>query len=114
MKIFLSMPMNGKTEEEVLSEREEYIEIIKTRRPTWAEGSLTFIDNVRKPKEIQGDRVKMLGDSIMLMADADLVVMCPGWAKSNGCRIEKAICSDYNIPVYYLTGGNSQEEWYII
>ena len=111
MKIFLSMPMHGKTEEEVLAERDGFIDAIITCKPEWSEAE--FIDNVRKPKEIQDDRVKMLGDSIMLMADADVVIMCPGWTKSNGCRIEKDVCSDYNIPVYFLARGG-RDGWYVV
>lgn len=100
MKVFLSMPMHGKTNEEILSTREFNIQMIKLQMPKYSDAE--FIDNFTKPEEIIGDRIKILGDSIMKMADADIVIFLPGWKDSNGCMVEFEVCQRYNKPTFFI------------
>lgn len=97
MKIFMSQPMNGRTEEEVFEEREKYIEIFKAENPMFENAEL--IDNYHKPHAPENPtRLWFLGDSLQLMGTSDVVVFVPGWRKSNGCRVEMFCCKVYKIP----------------
>lgn len=100
MKVFLSMPMHGKTDEEILRDREFNIQMIKLQLPVYADAE--FIDNFNKPEEIIGNRIKMLGDSIMKMADADVVIFLPGWKDSNGCLVEFEVCQRYGLKTVFI------------
>ena len=66
MKVFISMPMNGKTSEETIKRRSEVV------GPVWC-----------------------LGYSIQKMEDADLVVLDKGWREARGCKVEYDVCSYY-------------------
>lgn len=97
MKVFISQPMSGKTDEEIINRREEIkkycIKIFK--KP------MDFIDSFTKPNElVEHGRVAMLGHSVSLMYDADLVVFDEKWDKSPGCRVERFVCEEYGIPVF--------------
>ena len=97
MKVFISQPMNGKSDEEILKRRKEIQDYcIKTfQKPC------DFIDSFSKKDDtIRKGRIAMLGDSISLMCDAELVVFDKGWEKTHGCRVERMVCAEYSIPVY--------------
>lgn len=100
MKVFISQPMHGKTDEEILSTREFNIHMIKLQLPTYADAE--FIDSFTKPEEIVGNRIKMLGHSIMQLADADVVIFLPGWKDSNGCLVEFEVCQRYGIKTVFI------------
>ena len=100
MKIFISMPMHGKSDEDILRDREFNIHMIKLQLPSSADAE--FIDSFTKPEEIIGNRVKMLGHSIMLLADADVCVFVPGWNESLGCLTEFDVCKRYGIRTIFI------------
>lgn len=94
MRVFISQPMRGKTEEEILQQREEIKEAFD------GEGA-TFIDSVISddtPKDIN-DALWKLGRSLQLLAGADLMVLAPGWKDARGCRIEYRAAEDYGIQI---------------
>lgn len=105
MKVFISQPMNGLTNEEVLAKRVELIQKFKsfinpnnTRKR--ATNTVEFIDSFNKNKDIVAKgRIAMLGDSIALMNDADIVVVANGADKSHGCIVELTVAEQYGIPV---------------
>lgn len=90
MKIFISMPMNGKSYEEIAARQNEIAGMLKNRFP---ESSIEIIDSFVKDKK--KSPVWCLGYSIMAMNDAELVVFDKGWRKARGCKIEFDICSYY-------------------
>lgn len=94
-KLFISQPMNGKTADEILAERElaiqkavelsgQEVEVIDTYYTDFKEGA--------KPLEF-------LGRSIMDMANADMVFFAKGWANARGCRIEHACATEYGLTI---------------
>lgn len=91
MKIFISLPMKGKSDESIKAEMKYYMDKYFPNDE--------LIDTV----VWSGSRVKCLAHSITLMTDADLVVFVPGWMKATGCRIEHEICSSYGIPYKELS-----------
>lgn len=96
MKIFISSVMNGKTEDQIIMEREEIINLLSTAEDEEVE----IIDSVLKAENKPS--LWYLGESIKLMADADLVVFAPGWEKGRGCIIEHECASKYGIPILEL------------
>ncbi len=107
IRVFISQPMNGLTNEEILLKREELIQKFKTfiNPNNTIERSLNtveFIDSFNKDNDIVAKgRIAMLGHSISLMADADLVIAANGADNSAGCICELTVAEQYNIPVLH-------------
>lgn len=106
MKIFISMGFNGRTDLEVLRRRDEIINIIKSK---WSEiKDEDIMDNFVKdiPSYLEDDhrRVWCLGDSIRIMAEADLIIFDHDYNKFTGCRMEHAITREYlGLNIGYIT-----------
>ena len=97
MKVFISQPMRGKTDEEILAEREQVIKEIMAAHPD-AEVIDSFLDKDIPEKHIG---VKCLARSIEMLDDADEVWFMDGWQDARGCRIEHDIAEAYNIPIHH-------------
>lgn len=98
-KVFISQPMAGMTDAEILERRKELIELVKHK---YADEEIEVIDSFTKSEEIVGKgRIAMLGDSISLMADADIVIFAKNWRKSKGCMVEHEVCVQYRIMRIY-------------
>lgn len=98
-KVFISQPMNGKTDQEILTEREQAFAIIKKNHPGY-ELIDTFI-NEELSENHAG--LKYLAKSIEMLDDAVGVWFLKGWENARGCRIEHECAEAYGIPIYYLT-----------
>jgi Asp-tRNA(Asn)/Glu-tRNA(Gln) amidotransferase A subunit family amidase len=91
MKVIISQPMKGKTEEQVRAERSETVKELESR-------GYDVVDTVFPNFTNQGNiPLKYLAKSIEAIADVDLVVFMPGWENARGCRIEHQCCADYGI-----------------
>lgn len=87
MKIMISQPMRGKTEEQIRSEREELVRQLEKQ-------GHEVIDTVLDLSEGKTP-VHYLAKSIELLAEADAVVFMKGWENARGCRIEYSVASEY-------------------
>lgn len=97
MKIFISQPMNGKTDEDILAKRESLIALAKEKY-----GEVEVIDSFTKDPELEAKgQIAMLGHSISMMADADLVVFAKDWTRARGCRVEQQVAKQYEIPILF-------------
>ena len=97
MKVFISQPMHGLSEEFILNRMNDLFALVKEKYP-----DAELIDNYTKPQEIVNKgRLAMLGDSIALMADADIVLFADGWMGANGCVIENIVALRYHIRIIY-------------
>ena len=87
MKIMISQPMKGKTEEQIRTERENVIKELE------AQGH-EIIDTVFDfgPEK---NPIHYLAKSIETMAEVDCVVFMQGWNQARGCRIEYQIALEY-------------------
>lgn len=92
MKVFISQPMNGRSNRAIIEERQPIVDAYK--REGWE-----VIDSVLDMGP--GSAIKYLAKSIELMDDADRVVMMKGWANSRGCRIEHEVAVAYGREVVY-------------
>lgn len=99
MKVFISQPMAGLTDEQILERRNECIQKLKD---WYGEDKIDPIDSFTKSESIvDGGRIVMLGHSIQLMADADTVFFAKGWDTSKGCIVEHEVAKQYNIGCIY-------------
>ena len=90
MVVFISQPMSGKSDAEILSVREEVKAVIREKYGDNVFIIDSFIKSNKSP-------VYMLGTAISLMSSADVVVFADGWENSRGCRIEYQVAKEYGI-----------------
>lgn len=94
-KIFISQPMKGKTDEEILAEREKAISIVKELYDTDEE--IQIIDSFFQGAPADVKSLWFLGKSLELMSTADIVFFADGWEEARGCKIEHNCALDYDI-----------------
>lgn len=103
MKVFISCPMKGLSDSEILKIREDAKNKVKER---FKGEDLTFINSYFKefnlPENNMNIGIYYLGRSILKLSEADLVVFTPGWETARGCRIECTIAKDYDLKIMFL------------
>lgn len=90
-KIFISQPMKGKTDEEILAEREY---AVRTAVDLLSE-EVEVIDSFFQGTDLRP--LECLGESLKLLAKADIAYFAPGWNKARGCLIEHECCEAYGV-----------------
>ncbi len=100
MKIMISQPMRGKTNEEIRKERES---VVKRLEEKGHEVIDTIIDDFI---EGQGNNyaIRCLAKSIEFIASVDGIVFMKGWNESRGCRIEHQVALEYEKFILVLEG----------
>lgn len=93
MKIMISQPMRGKTNEQIREERTKLILKLES------EGH-EVIDTVLDISENKSP-IFYLAKSIELLDKADAVVFMPGWQQARGCKIEHEVAVEYGKQVFY-------------
>lgn len=102
IKIFISQPMKGRSDEEILQERAKIKEFVQQK---YNQEEIVEIPSFIKSAPIIKNPLWYLGRSIEFMANADIVVFAPDWETARGCLIEHIACLLYNIPMYELECG---------
>ena len=89
--LFISQPMNGLTNEEILETRKKATEYISSIYP---DNEIVLIGSY-KPQPTTDynavSAVNLLGNAISMMAGANIIYFVPGWQKSKGCQIENEV-----------------------
>lgn len=93
-KVFLSLPMSGFTDEEIL-------ENIKFFMQKYLHDDEIPIHNFMIPPKDCGP-LYCLGEAIKKMDNCDAIMLHPSWASARGCRIEKEVAEAYGLEVIYL------------
>lgn len=92
-KLFISQPMKGKTDEEILAAREKAI--------TSAEDHLgepvEVIDSFFQDAPVDAKPLWYLGKSLELLSTEDVAYFAPGWEDARGCKIENTCAMEYGI-----------------
>lgn len=91
-KVFISQPMNGKTNEEIKAEREILIAKAKENY-----GDIEVIDSFFENAPHDAKPLWFLGESIKKLADADVAVFAKDWESARGCKIENQCAIAYGI-----------------
>ena len=97
MKVMISQPMNGKTEEQIRQERDDLIKKIQAEGDTYID--TIFQDEVPKGCDIA---VYYLAKSIEAIAYADKIIFMNGWDKARGCIIEHEVAISYDKIISYV------------
>lgn len=92
-RLFISQPMRGKTDEEILTERNNAIAIAKDI----VKDDVEVIDSFFQSAPVDANPLWFLGKSLELLASADIAYFCNGWQEARGCRIEHECAVEYNI-----------------
>ena len=96
-KVFISQPMNGKTNEEILEQREIALAAAEHFLNEPVEEIKSFFEDYNP---ITGCvPLKYLAKSLELLADADVAYFAPGWESARGCKIERACAEAYGINI---------------
>ena len=96
MKVFISMGMRDKTEDEIRAEMNKVFTQISMKFP---DDNVELIDSVLEidKDDLDGDSLGLwyLGESLKIMADAHVVVFVDGYEEFRGCRVERSVAEDY-------------------
>mgnify|MGYP000844321459 CR=1 FL=1 len=98
-KLFISQPMRGKTDEEILAERDKAIQCAKEALHEEVEA----IDSFFKDAPVCNMPLWFLSESLKLLATADVAYFAKGWDEARGCKIEHTCALEYGIPVVEAT-----------
>jgi len=96
-KVFISQPMNGLSNLQILEERRRAVE--KLYDMGYEPKEITIIDSFIKdtaPDNVNSE-LWYLGRSLELLADADIAVFSKGWKNTRGCLIEFNCAKKYGI-----------------
>ena len=98
-KVFISQPMRGLTEKEILEKRNEIKKDIENK----INEKVEFIDSFFQDylSNIQDIHVPVwyLGESIQLLSQADMLYLGEGRDKARGCKIEYEVAKAYGINI---------------
>lgn len=101
-KVFLCLPMSGRTEEDILNEMGEMTEAsIHYFQDKHPDCEIVYMTNYVSESEEESDNpVYLLGRGIMeKMSQADVCLFSKNWKDSKGCKIEHDIAEAYNIDI---------------
>lgn len=92
-KLFISQPMRGKTDEEILAVRQKAIASAEEELGEKVE----VIDSFFKDAPTENNPIWYLAKSLELLSTADVAYFAKGWEEARGCRIENTCAIEYGI-----------------
>lgn len=92
-KLFISQPMNGKTNEEIEETRKKAI----SSATDMLGEPVEVIDSFFKDAPHDARPLWFLGKSLELLATADVAYFAKGWENARGCKIEHECAIEYGI-----------------
>ena len=100
VRVFLSQPMRGFIDEEIINRRNKDIEQLKKH---FGDKPFELIDTLFKEEATAKHKgVEYLARSIAEMANADYIAMDSYSRLHRGCLIEHRIAEEYGIKIIYL------------
>lgn len=93
-RLFISQPMRGKSDDEILAERGDAVRAAKEALGEEVEVIESFFQGA--PADARP--LWFLGKSLELLSTADIAYFAPGWSEARGCRMERACAEAYGIP----------------
>ena len=95
-RLFISQPMRGKTDEEIFLTRAKAVESARNYLGEEVEVIDSFFQNV---PDMENKALWCLGESLKLLATADVAYFAKDWEKYRGCKIENQCTLEYGIAV---------------
>lgn len=94
-KLFISQPMRGLTDEEIIAAREKAV-LLATK----AIGEpVQLVDSFFQGAPAENRPLWYLGKSLQMLAVADIAFFAKGWENARGCRMEHLCATEYGVPV---------------
>lgn len=93
-KLFISQPMKGKTDEEILAERRK---AVRSAERVLGE-TVEVIDSFFQSAPVGAKPLWFIGKSLEFLSDADIAYFAKDWQKARGCKIEHERAVEYGIP----------------
>ena len=97
-RLFISQPMRGKTNEEIMSIRRK----AKEKAEDILGCEVKLVDSFFINAFADTDKEKplwYLGAAIQVLSTADVAIFCDGWQNARGCRIEHECAVEYGIKI---------------
>lgn len=94
-KLFISQPMRGKTDEEILAVRAQAIQRAERVLGEEVEVIDSFFKGTVVPSTVLSRPLWFLGESLKMLAGADVAYFADGWEEARGCRIEHECAEEY-------------------
>lgn len=94
-RLFISQPMRGKTDEEILAVREKAIESVERNLGEKVE----VIDSFFKDAPVDANPLWYLAKSLELLSTADVAYFAKDWEQYRGCRIENECAQEYGFDI---------------
>ena len=104
VKAMLSQPMNGKTDEEIISTRERAIKELTKRGYEIVNTLFTdeyYSDKSMKKRGVEQIPLCFLAESLKNMSLCHAVYFCRGWENARGCKIEHETAKAYGLDIIY-------------
>lgn len=108
-KVFVSLPMGGRSKEDILRTQEQcrkIAEIMLNDSAVLIQSYFENQDNILRHSDVEisvNMPVWELGLTIGFLSYADVVVFAPGSRKARGCKVERLIANLYKIPTIDLS-----------
>lgn len=99
-KLFISCPMRGRTEENIISSMERMHRVAEAFFDEELEVIPTYMAG--EAPDCANRRIWYLGESIKMMADADYYIGIRHSEVFSGCRIENEVARSYGIPHFIV------------
>lgn len=96
IKVFISQPMQNKTDEQIETERKRAVEAIKKE---YDGEEVEIIDSFFKGAPHDAKPLWFLGKSFELLSTADVAYFVKGWDNYRGCKMEHTAAIEYGISV---------------
>ena len=113
--VFISQPMTGKSEEEILATRQKAIDEIHQLASKDGDVQVNIIDSYiddATRNEFQGRMgdainwdIYWLSQSLQKLATANTIWLCDGWEYSKGCNVELECAIQYGLNIVYPEWG---------
>ena len=92
MKLMISQPMAGKTNEQIHTERAELVQTLELEGHTVIESVIA-----KSPEDAANAPLWYIAKSLELMSTCDGVVFMKGWQIARGCSVEYEVARMYNL-----------------
>lgn len=93
-KVFISMPMNGKSKKEIQQTQDDVLISVCNK----LNEEIEHVENYLQDNE-KLSRLECLAENLKRMATADYVVFVEGWENARGCKIERLCAENYGLEI---------------
>ena len=101
MRVYISQPWHGLTQEEIERRRNKVEETLLAYGHTIAP-----VVKTDEPLKDRLDSLFRLGVGIMTLSSCDAIYMMAGWEDARACRLEHAAAEEYGIQRLYEENGD--------